>query len=432
MINLSPSQLLKPYHSNHELYGLYQDRGERFLEKIEKQEPFELTDGSSSIILKNSPGVKSLMEKNYNELSGGKKLFVKEDGELISLSNFVKTEEFGSSKGTGSGSKNTSLQESTQCVFNAMLESLKKTYLDVEDITYDNMSGSLNKVDVNDSFDEIYEFSQIPSWQQSFLTSSNLLSQYLEEMDYIHHKGSEFVNKIYTAYKDTDLGIAKDKWNPSDIWMVKEDIYDVEFSSSIYELNQQLEDLYNDKKLIGVSLKKLGKDSVIIPKNFNDSPKNIYIYEGYKTTNKSKDIKLISNEYCITFRTFNWATNWAGEINGKTASHGKIGLTPLNEILKKFGYGIESPKFYVNLIKNQPYVFLSSLKVLTDKYMDISEFDIFIQDKSLDWKVSKFIGLKLISIFNNLSMDLKNELITEILNYSSSESSISSVHLKIS
>lgn len=69
---LSPSQLEKPYHSNHEFYGLYQDRGERFLEKIEKEEPFELTDGSFSTILISSPAIIFLLEKRYNELGGGK------------------------------------------------------------------------------------------------------------------------------------------------------------------------------------------------------------------------------------------------------------------------------------------------------------------------------------------------------------------------
>ena len=140
-VNLSPPQLQKPYHSNHELYGLYQDRGERFLEKIEKQEPFELTDGSSVTIDISSPGIDFLKTKQYNQLGGGKKLFKTEIGDLP-LSKFAKTAEFGSSSGQGGGSKNTAIQESTQCVFNAMVYSLKQTYIDVEDITEENISSS--------------------------------------------------------------------------------------------------------------------------------------------------------------------------------------------------------------------------------------------------------------------------------------------------
>lgn len=438
MVSLSPPQLEKPYHSNHEFYGLYQDRGERFLEKIEKQEPFELTDGSSSIIQKNSPGVKSLMEKNYNELSGGKKLFIKEDGELVSLSNFIKTEEFGSSKGQGAGSKNTALQESSQCVFNAMLRSLKKTYLDIEDVTLENISSSYQYCDTTTPWEEIYEFSQDKIWQQSFLTSSNLLSQYVGEMEYEHHRDSLFVDSIYEAYRENQLEYQADKWNPADIWLVKDSALSTVFSSSLDDLNNQVKDMFEKKELIGVSLKKTGKEAKLEVKNLDKIKKKQYTYEGYKTTSKSKDISLLYNEGKICFRTFNYATNWAGEILGKTASHGKIGIKPLNRILRNNGL---SPLRYIKFVKEEwenPKCGIENVKTLLSfLFSDYiggwgGNFNIFIQDKSIDWKVSKTMGLILLHMIESQPKEIQNKIITDIISYASSESDESSVFIKIS
>lgn len=438
MVTLSPQQLKKPYHSNHEFYGIYKDRGERFLEKILKQEPFELTDGSSLIITKDSPGVKFLMEINYKELSGGKKLFIGEGNILLSLSQFIKTEEFGSSQGKGAGTKNTTLQESSQCVFNSMLRSLQKTYLDVDDITMDNISSSYQYCDTTTPWEDIYEFSQNKNWQQSFLTSSNLLSQYVGEMEYENHRDSLFINSLYDNYKLTSLEYQSDKWNPSDIWLVKDSALSTVFSSSLDELNTQIEDMFDKKELIGVSLKKVGKEAKIEVKNTSKSIKKQYTYEGYKTSSKSKDITLLYNEGKICFRTFIYGTGWAGEILGKTASHGKIGVKPLNRILRNNNL---PPLRYTKVVKElweNPTSEIENIKLtlsfLISDYIGGwgGNFDIFIQDKSIDWKISKTMGLILLHIIETQPQNIKNKLITDIINYASSESEESSTFLKIS
>lgn len=434
MILLSSQQLEKPYHSNHEFYNLYQDRGERFLEKINKQELFEITDGSSVIIEKFSPGIEFLKNKQYKKLGGGKKLFFIEGNKSLALSDFIKTKEFGSSSGQGGGSKNTAIQESTQCVFNSMLRSLKKTYIDIEDITQENIYSSYKYCNTTNSLEDIYKFSQNNNWQQSFLTSSNLLSQYIEETEYENHRDSLFINSLYSSYKQTNIGYQSDKWNPSDIWLVKESVNNTLFSSSLDELNMQLEDMFNKKELIGISLKKTGKDSKIEVKNKKGIIKKQYNYEGYKSTPKSKDITLLYNEGKICFRTFNHATNWAGEILGKTANHGKIGFGPINKILKNNNIPelnitknikqfIEEDKIYYDLL----------LFSLFNHYTPVGgNFNIFIQDKTIDWKVSKLLGLLLLEKIENQPKEIQDKIITELILYASSESNESSVFLKIS
>lgn len=435
MISLSTSQLEKPYHSNHEFYGLYKDRGERFLEKIIKGEPFELTDGSSFIISKESPGVIYLQNKEYKELSGGKKLFITICDIKLSLSSFIKTEEFGSSSGQGAGSKNTEIQESSQCVFNSMIYSLKRDYLDVEDITMEMISSSYQHCDVTTPWEDVYEFSQIPSWQQTFLTSSNLLYQYNQEFDYEHHRGSEFIESLYDSYKKTDVGYQSDKWNPSDIWLVSNNALNTKFSASIDDINMQVKDMFDSKDLIGVSLKKTNKDTKLEIKNYDKDSKKKYSYEGHKTTYKSKDITLLYNEGKICFRTFNFATGWAGEILGKSASHGKIGIKPINRIIGKYGITLNSPKHIKSQWESNEYSLTSSLLLFYQKYINImpkEKFDIFIQEKNIDWRVSKLLGLQLLSKIESQPKEIQNIIITEIINYASSETDDSSVFVKIS
>jgi len=430
-ISLSPPQLEKPYHSNHEFYGLYQDRGERFLDKIMKQEPFELTDGSSVIIDKLSLGIKYLQSKQYGELGGSKKLF----NDTLSLSNFLKTKEFGVGGGQGAGSKNTALQESTQCVFNALSKNVKKKEIDQIDVTYSSISESYQYVQTTTPLEEVYEFSKTPSWQQSFLTSSNILYSYVSSSDYTHHRDSPLINDLYNTYKNTNANFQSDKWNPGDIWFVKDCALNTRFSASLHELNIQVKDMFVKQDLIGVSLKKLGKEVKLEVKNMDKEKKKQYEYLGYKTTSKSKDVSLLYDGGKICFRTFNFGTNWAGEILGKTANHGKIGFGAINGILKKYDIELKPTKDIKLLWEEHPYVALSALMLLFTTKIDIlprEEFDIFILEKNIDWKVSKLLGLQLIAKIEHQPKDIQDQIITQLINYASSELDESSVFLKLS
>jgi hypothetical protein len=197
----------------------------------------------------------------------------------------------------------------------------------------------------------------------------------------------------------------------------------------------QLEDMFDKKDLIGVSLKKTGKNAKIELKNSKNTIKKQYIYEGYKTTSKSKDITLLYNEGQICFRTFNYATNWAGEILGKTANHGKIGFGPINSILKKYDIELKTTKEIKQLWEEHEYIGINSLMILFTTKMEIlpkENFDIFIQDKTIDWKVSKLLGLLLLERIETQPKEIQNKIITELVRYSSSESDESSIFLKIS
>jgi len=433
-VSLSPTQLSKPYHSNHEFYSLYQDRGERFLDKINKEEPFELTDGSFSTISKSSPGVLLLLEKNYKELGGGKKLFCCEGAVWRSLSEFKKTVEFGAGGGQGAGSKNTAVQESTQCVFNS-LSHLKGQEIKPEDITFTTISESYQYCQTTTPLDEVYKFSQNESWKQSFITSSNILYSYVSESNYTHHRDSPLINDLYAKYASTGVKYQSDKWNPSDVWIVKDSALDTRFSSSIEELNNQVKDMFQNKEIIGVSLKKLGKNPKLEVKNMDKDNKKKYQYLGYKTTSKSKDISLLYDGGRIYFRTFNHATNWAGEILGKTASHGKIGFGPINTILEKHNINSFRTSKHYKILWEDYELTKQIFHSLFNEFIENKskeDIDIFIQEKNIDWRVSKMMGLQFLSIIESQPKDIQNNILTEIISYASSELDESSVYLKLS
>ena len=193
----------------------------------------------------------------------------------------------------------------------------------------------------------------------------------------------------------------------------------------------QLENMFDKKELIGVSLKKLGKDSKIELKNHPSIKKKKYIYKGYKSTIKSKDIRLLFNEGEICFRTFSYATSWNGEILGNSASHGKIGGGILSKILHKFSIKLPKSKDIKELVNTESGIQLLS-KMLNNFIKHEENSLIFINDKNIDWRVSKLMGLILLEMIEEKDEDTQNEIITEIISYASSELNDSSVFIKIS
>ena len=439
-VNLSPVQLEKPFPSRSESATKYKDRGELFLDKILNGEEIELENGSKVIIdpEQSSEGVKYLQSKQYKSLGGTKKLFVDADGNQYSLSNFKKTTEFGSGSGQGGGSVNTALAESAQCVFTALAYKVKNGNISEEDVTDENYSKAFSFCDVTNSLEEIKQFAQNPSWLNTFISSANVLQKYFPNPNFKFHRGSSFVQNIYNAYKvaakTEDISMHSDKWNPADIWLVDSSILDFQFSNTLSELNAEILTLFTDNKLIGVSLKKIDKEANLSLVNVSIEDKKGSTVENVtaKLTNKGSQIDYDSGK--IYFRTYNFATNFAGEIMGKKAAHGKIGTGPINDVLKynnvpalpnskdiKLGFESKDGEllntFYVNYSK-------------VDGELNQKEFNDFIANKDIDYLVSKYMALYIASIVK--TSPVGNEIVSDMLRYASSTTKSSSAFAKVS
>lgn len=441
-VNLSPVQLEKPFPSKSEHAGKYNDRGERFLDKLIKGEEIELNDGNTvKIDIESSQDAINILKSGkYKELGGVKKLFKDIDGNLYSLSNFKKTKEFGSGSGQGAGTAATSVAESSQCVFASLAYTVKKGHISMEDLTDENFNKAFERCDVTDSLESIKSFSQDKSWANTLILSANTLFDYFKSSNFEFHKGSQFVQSIYNAYKiaskNEGLSMQSDKWNPADIWLVDKSILNFEFPTNLQELNAFLADMFSDNLLIGVSLKKVGKEAKLSIANISQEDKEGYTLESIDARPTNKGGQLNYNGGKIYFRTFNFATNFAGEILGKTAAHGKIGAGPLNDVLRynklpllphsrDVKSGLEKKDEDILNIFHKNYNIVIG-EIDKDKFMELFE------SKDMDWKVSKFLALHITSSIKSSPQDIANEVISDIIRYASSATKSSSVFAKIS
>lgn len=441
-VKLSPSQLEKPYYQSSEFYGKYNDRGERFLDKILTGEPFILNDGTEIIIDKNKSekAIDLLKNKNYKDLGGVNKLFYDSEGNTYSLSSFKKTQEFGSSRGKGGGSENTRVQESSQCVINAIAFNIIKSPISPADITEENLTKGFSFCNIGASLEEVKQFIlDNKTWIDTFILTANALYNSYSGSNFTHHRKSEFVDLIYKNFKflskQEGLTLKSDKWNPSDIWLVDSSLKSIGNPSSLVELNTILLKLYSEDKLIGVSLKKLGKSAKITVNNIEDSIKKEYKYEGYECRPTNSNSRIIYEGGNIVFRTFNYATNFAGEILGKTAAHGKIGHSNINYILKLNNMPVLPSSLEVKtLLKEKNPKFIDEYyKIYSEVVEKLSKENFItevIESKDLNFLVSKFLSANIIHILLN-SGNKKDNIVTELVNYSSSSGELSSVYVKV-
>jgi hypothetical protein len=441
-VNLSPTQLEKPYPSKSDFSTQYKDRGERFLKKIEDGEEFELSDNTTIKIDKEASkdAINFLKNKNYKELGGVKKLFKDTEGNSYSLSNFKKTKEFGSGPGQGAGAAATATSESSQCVFTSLAYTVKNSEITEGDITDENLEQAYKSCDVTDSLETIKAFSQDKAWLNTFILSANALYNQFKNSNFEFHRGSSFVQSIYDAYKiaskNEGTSMQSDKWNPADIWLVDKSILGITFPTDLHELNALLLDLFNDTKLIGVSLKKLGNSANLSLGNASKSEVKKPTIESIeaKPTNKSSQINYSDGK--IYFRTFNFATNFAGEISGKTAAHGKIGEGPLNDVLKQNGLPpLERSKVVKSNLESKNEDTINTFYenfITVSENIEKSQFLQLIESKDIDWQVSKYMALHIAAEIKKSSNEVASEVLSDIVGYASSATKSSSVFVKIS
>ena len=440
---LSPTELNKPYTSRHELAGQYEDRGERFLEKIIKKQEFELNDGSKIIIdvEKSAEAIKNLKDKKYNAFGRGSKILIDTEGNTYSLSSFKKTSEFGSGKGMGGGAASTAIQESSQSVVNAIAYNVKKGQLSEEDLTEENIKEAFKFSDISSSLEEVLDFiKNQPSWTNTFISTANILLSNFSNSSFQQHRGSSFVDSIYEAYKAAKKGagisMQADKWNPADIWMVDASILSTQFPTELKELNALLVDLYAENKLIGVSLKKTGKEAKIGTYNLSEEDKEGYTYTNSDSKPTNNSVSIVYSDGVITFRTFNFASNFAGEIKGKTASHGKIGQGAINDVLRENNLPLlPSPKDLQSKFKSKDEDLIEDFYSNYNKVVEgISkeEFDAIVDSKDLNWLISKYMSTKLASTIETQDQSTQDEIISDMIRYASSATKSSSVFAKVS
>ena len=362
------------------------------------------------------------------------------------------------SKGSGGGAAQTALVESAQCVYAAMryyCPNIEKK----KAFTVDDFKCGMKHCDVTAKLDEIMSLGK--EWQDSSWAGANAIFNTVGGKGWTFVRGDAIIddgavkNAFNRVKNQTNLS-SEDKWNPADIWMVKDKTKvkkHLDKETTIDCLNNALLQLRVEEQLVGISLKKIEGSPKI--KLLNDIPAaerkqnekahfakyDLTFDNGRKKDNHPMDVYLYygtSTFEKFQARNFGGPTkgDWKLELKGKSAAQGKIQGKKVQELLKdaKFGtlteYGATDTwaKAKNGKLDEEIYNLLVKYKAkgLKNKATDLAWIK---TEAEQAWKYSKYAGLKLLDWVS--SHKDADQIMKEIYLYASSQSDKSSVYWKL-
>ena len=347
--------------------------------------------------------------------------------------------------GSGAGAEDTTRNESAQAVYAAIAFGMGKT-ISNNDVTMKTIKKYSNLFSIDGNVDDIRN--NLPDeWIKSSVTGANALyGRFGRSGKYTFHRGDATVNRINDAFeraKATEgVRMNINKWNPSDIWMVKSD-FDfkcIDEEKTLLGLNQCIQYELEHGKLIGISLKKMQSGASLSAKNVFTEMKFCKNYAGYEYSGKSIDgyIKL-SGGTKIQFRSFGAGvglTGFQGEVKGANANQGKIGLGPLNMILRAHGIS-QIPTDAASKVRTDPDGVFNEIAVGLKKYARLNQKQIEELKENENIVTSKFLYSKLqvTQLINTLesirTKKVRDQLVEDIYLYASSQSRFSSAYYKL-
>ena len=347
--------------------------------------------------------------------------------------------------GSGAGAEDTTRNESAQAVYAAIAFGMGKT-ISNNDVTMKTIQKYSNMFSIDGNVDDIRN--NLPDeWIKSSVTGANALyGRFGRSGKYTFHRGDATVNRFNDAFeraKATEgVRMNINKWNPSDIWMVKSD-FDfkcIDEEKTLLGLNQCIQDELEHGKLIGISLKKMQSGASLSAKNVFTDMKFCKNYAGYEYSGKSIDgyIKL-SGGTKIQFRSFGAGlglTGFQGEVKGANANQGKIGLGPLNMILRAHGIS-QIPTDAASKVRTDPDGVFNEIAVGLKKYARLNQKQIEELKEKENIVTSKFLYSKLqvTQLINTLesirTKKVRDQLVEDIYLYASSQSRFSSAYYKL-
>ena len=166
------------------------------------------------------------------------------------------------SKGSGGGAAATAIQEAAQCVYAAM-----RYYCGEKEIyNEDDLRCGMNHVDVGGT--KLEDIMGLPKeWKEGSVKGANEIFEKVGAGKYKFVRGDRLlddgsIKKAFGRVKGQTNLSSEDKWNPADIWMVEESEVEaikkhLDGENTIDCLNNALLQLFNEQKLMGISLKKI-------------------------------------------------------------------------------------------------------------------------------------------------------------------------------
>lgn len=362
----------------------------------------------------------------------------------------------GASSGSGGGTKQTADAESLQCVYcEYLLNSNRPAF---ETIQPSDLKRAMGKTEISGaSFTDMMALD--PSWHWSaYWTAEELIQKGYIRRGMTFHRGDKVMKAIYKAKDDAlkNSGMPKlsdDKWNPGDIWAVTSPaVVNSLPTGSIQELNSALVKLYKERKLVGISLKKVLKKESIKCVIMNEVPNaDIHKFVGGKMMAtfarkasefwRSKSGVIEFDDGKADIRTSSQFASINFEITLKTARGGRAGWDQINQSLKKrIGKNVPDNKQLVRIAKDlnakgeksrYAKVFYNMVKKV---HPSVSEKEFYegLTSKRADEVHSKIGAAYVMSaLYDNKANGKADLVITDLVNYAGSKLDISSIYAKV-
>ena len=369
---------------------------------------------------------------------------------------------------SGAGAELTKIAESAQCVFAAARFYVSNKDLEPTMVTETMLSKAMSHVDVDDRHVISNIFKKLDAdWHISLCLTANRLHDMFGASkgakEYIFQRGSKFVDGFEKQYKHWNDDSGKffsniNKYTPADIWITSKKFKNFRWDTMTMcdgggcfgESNKFLLEEYNNKDIIGVSLK---KTSTAIASYYNmpGMSKYKFKYTGYTLSSgnffNSKDVYINYDMGRIQFRSFSSrATSWQGEIKGQEANLGKIGGGVITKVVHatfprkdKDIFAITESNVISEEVKKPTDLSEDFIKdfhyyyrgLQSGKKATLNEMAIELRKKQSTWIYSKYLGMELLTLFEDLTRTEADKLITNVLLYAMSASPDSAPFVKI-
>ena len=332
------------------------------------------------------------------------------------------------SKGSGGGAAATAIQEAAQCVYAAM-----RYYCGEKEIyNEDDLRCGMNHVDVGGT--KLEDIMGLPKeWKEGSVKGANEIFEKVGAGKYKFVRGDRLlddgsIKKAFGRVKGQTNLSSEDKWNPADIWMVEESEVGaikkhLDGENTIDCLNNALLQLFNEQKLMGISLKKIeGNPKMDIKNNqsaairkANEKAKfvkydltflssmDVYLYYGPGTFEK------------FQARNFGGSSkgDWKLELKGKSAAQGKIQGTVLIELLRNAGFtNIEARVIDSGSLKGA--IEIAPILGLSDCIVDLVQTGKTLKENGLK-EFDKIFDISSLLIANKVSYKIKNKEINSFI-----------------
>jgi hypothetical protein len=389
--------------------------------------------------------------------------------------------------GSGGGAAETARNEAAQCLYAALAFNVYRGEIDEDlPISLSDFEKASRTIDVDVPFEQLLPDELSREWQISSIKGANKLWQTFHNSgkNYIFCRGGgpddKEIKKAYqrarkSMMKDPNVRVifsSEDKWNPADIWMVSSTFNASELDTykTVDTINEFIKEKYEEKELIGVSLKKMRGAAKLKVLNYdpNDKMKELEDVKWGQYWVKFKDTRLIGGEDAFPMdvylywkrnggdadrfqsRNFGGASSpsWQIEKKGASAAQGRCGGGSIVEILKSLGVsytgittGWNNRTFWADCKptnKSKKDRINDELIELFGKYCPPNKDTGYpgdvqaraeVANQTQSYRYSKLMGLRLLDCI--LTSGKADEIMKALYCYAGSQTDKSSVHVKL-